>query len=81
MTKSMKPPIPAKANDRRKEAGRGVRVVVKTDQPAQEIADDEVEIAKTGGKPGEGLRPKSSSPPVRSNGTKPSSSTTRSATF
>ncbi len=56
MTKSTKTPIPAKANDGRKEAGRGVRVVVKTDQPAQEIADDEVEIAKTGGKPEEGRR-------------------------
>jgi hypothetical protein len=54
MTKRMRTPIPAKANERGKEAGRGVRVVVKTDQPAQEIADDEVEIAKTGGKPGEG---------------------------
>jgi hypothetical protein len=57
MTKSMKHSIPAKANARGKEAGRNARVAVKTDQPAQEIADDEVEIAKTGGKPGEGRRP------------------------
>jgi hypothetical protein len=64
MTKSMRTPIPAKANDRGKEAGRGVRVVVnKTDQPAQEIADDEVEIAKTGGKPGEGRRPMAGNKP------------------
>ena len=57
MTKNMKTFIPANANDRGKEARRGARVVVKTDQPAQEIADDEVEIAKTGGKPGEGRKP------------------------
>jgi hypothetical protein len=60
MTKSMKTPIPAKANDR---GGRGVRVAVKTDPPAQEIADDEVEIAKTGGKPGEGRRPMAENKP------------------
>jgi hypothetical protein len=54
MTKSTKTPIPAKANDRR---GRGGRLAVKTDQPAQEIADDEVEIAKTGAKPGEARKP------------------------
>jgi hypothetical protein len=60
MTKSMKTPIPAKANDR---GGRGVRVAVKTDQPAQEIADDEVEIAKTGGKPGERRRPMAGNKP------------------
>ena len=52
MTKSVKNPSRAKANDRGKEAERDVRVAVKTDQPAQEIADDEVEIAKTGEKPG-----------------------------
>jgi hypothetical protein len=57
MTESTKTSSPAKANDRGKEAGRGVRVVVKTDQLAQEIADDEVEIAKTGAKPGEGRKP------------------------
>ena len=58
MTKSLKNPSRAKASDRGKEAERGgVRGAVKTDQPAQEIADDEVEIAKTGGKPGEGRRP------------------------
>jgi hypothetical protein len=62
MTKSMKTPIPAKANDREKEVGRGVRVVVKTDQP-QQIADDEVEIAKTGGKLGEGRRPMAGNKP------------------
>jgi hypothetical protein len=54
MTKSMKTPIPAKAND---SGRRGVRVAVKTDQPAQEIADDEVDIAKTGAKPGEARKP------------------------
>ena len=57
MTKSVKHPSRAKANDRGKEAGRGVRVAMKTNQPAQEIADDEVEIAKTGAKPGENSRP------------------------
>jgi hypothetical protein len=63
MTKSMKTPIPAKANDRGKEPERGVRVPVKTDQPAQEIAEDEVEIAKTGGKPGEGRKPMTGNKP------------------
>jgi hypothetical protein len=57
VTKSVKNPSRAKASNRGKEAGRGVRGAVKTDQPAQEIADDEVEIAKTGGKPGEGRGP------------------------
>ena len=33
------------------------RVVVKTDQPAQEIADDEVEIAKTGASPEKVVNP------------------------
>jgi hypothetical protein len=63
MTKSMKNSIPAKANDRRKKAGPNARVAVKTDPPAQEIADDEVEIAKTGGKPGEGRRPMAGNKP------------------
>ena len=63
MTKSVKNPSRAKANDRGKEAERDVRVAVKTDQPAQEIADDEVEIAKTGGKPGEGRRPMAGNKP------------------
>ena len=63
MTKSMRTPIPAKANDRGKETGRSVRVPVKTDQPAQEIAEDEVEIAKTGGKPGERRRPTAGNKP------------------
>ena len=40
-----------------KKAGRRVRVVVKTDQPAQEIADDEVEIAKTGASPEKVVNP------------------------
>ena len=60
MTKGMKNPIPAKANDRGR---RGRRVAVKTDQPAQEIADDEVEIAKTGGKPGEARKPMTGNKP------------------
>ena len=57
MTKSVNHPSRAKTIERGKEAGRGGRVAVKSDQPAQEIAEDEVEIAKTGSKPAEDSRP------------------------
>ncbi len=57
MTNRVKAPGRAKANDREEKAGRVVRVAIKTNQPAQEIAQDEVEIAKTGGKPEEDDRP------------------------
>jgi hypothetical protein len=53
MTKNAKDPTTAKKADkkiRRDTPG-------KTEPPAQEIADDEVEIAETGGKPGEGRSP------------------------
>jgi hypothetical protein len=58
MANSVKDPNHAKeADDRTKITGSGAQVPGKTDQPAQEIADDEVEIAETGSKPGEGSRP------------------------
>ena len=57
MAKNVNSPSRAKATDRGKQAGQGDRSAVRTDLPAQEIAEDEVEIAKTGGKPGEGRRP------------------------
>jgi|HubBroStandDraft_6_1064221.scaffolds.fasta_scaffold1412073_1 hypothetical protein len=49
-----------KGTDLKKEADNPKKkspITDKTDQPAQEIADDEVEIGETGGKPGEGSRP------------------------
>ena len=58
MDKSMKHPSGAKEiDDRKKSAGEGAPTAGKNDRPAQEIAYDEVEIGKTGGKPGEGSRP------------------------
>jgi len=60
MDKSMKHPGGAKEkeiDDRKKSAGGDAPTAGKSDRPAQEIADDEVEIGKTGGKPGEGSRP------------------------
>jgi len=54
----MKHPSDAKEiDDRKKSAAGGAPIAGKNDRPAQEIADDEVEIGKTGGKPGEGSRP------------------------
>jgi hypothetical protein len=55
MTKNVKDHDRAKEAD--KKARRGAPAAGKTEPPAQEIADDEVEIGKTGGKPGEGSRP------------------------
>lgn len=58
MDKSVKTPSGAKKiNDRNKNADKGAPVRARSEQPAQKIADDEVEIAETGGKPGEGGRP------------------------
>jgi hypothetical protein len=37
-------------------------------QPAQEIADDEVEIGKTGGKPGSGSQPIGTKDPTEAEG-------------
>jgi hypothetical protein len=47
MTKNVKDPSHAKAAEKKAPAPAN------TVEPAQEIADDEVEIAETGGKPGE----------------------------
>jgi hypothetical protein len=53
MTKNVKDPTTAKKADKkiRRDAPG------KTEPPAQEVANDEVEIAETGGKPGEGGNP------------------------
>jgi hypothetical protein len=57
MDKSMKDSSGEKeTSDRSKTAGRNAPVAGKPVAPAQEIADDEVEIAETGGKPEEGSR-------------------------
>jgi len=53
MTKNVKNPTTAKKADKKTRRG----APGKTEPPAQEIADDEVEIAETGGKPGEGSSP------------------------
>jgi hypothetical protein len=40
-----------------KSAAQDAQARKKSDQPAQEIANDEIEIAETGGKPGAGSKP------------------------
>ncbi len=46
-----------KQTNHEKERKRTDERTNKSSQPAQEIADDEVEIAETGGKPGSGSEP------------------------
>jgi hypothetical protein len=46
-----------KQTNHEKERKRTDERANKSSQPAQEIADDEVEIAETGGKPGSGSLP------------------------
>jgi hypothetical protein len=53
MKKNLKQTANAKKrHNEDKHLGRGAQTADSKDRPAQEIADDEVEIAKTGGKPG-----------------------------
>jgi hypothetical protein len=53
MTKNVKDPITAKKVDKKTRRGAPGKI----EPPAQEIADDEVEIAETGGKPEEASSP------------------------